>query len=49
MTRLEEQARRREQNAAYLTELLREVPGITPAQDVRGLHPECLSSLHVPL
>ena len=49
LTRLEEQSRRREQNAAYLTELLREIPGITPAQDVRRLHAKCLSSLHVPL
>ena len=49
LTRLEEQSRRREQNAAYLTELLHEIPGITPAQDVRRLHPQCLSSLHVPL
>ncbi len=32
LSRLEEQARRREQNAAYLTSLLREIPGITPAR-----------------
>src|SRR5579885_554671 len=32
LTRLEEQSRRREQNAAYLTGLLREIPGITPAR-----------------
>ncbi len=31
MTRLQEQARTRETNAAHLTELLRQIPGITPA------------------
>ncbi len=36
LTRLEEQSRRREQNAAYLTGLLREVPGITPARMYEG-------------
>jgi dTDP-4-amino-4,6-dideoxygalactose transaminase len=36
LTRLEEQSRRREQNAAYLTELLREIPGITPARMYEG-------------
>ena len=36
LTRLEEQSRRREQNAAYLTELLREIPGIAPAQMYDG-------------
>jgi dTDP-4-amino-4,6-dideoxygalactose transaminase len=36
LTRLEEQSRRREQNAAYLTGLLREVPGITPARMYDG-------------
>jgi perosamine synthetase len=36
MTRLEEQSRRREQNAAYLTELLKEVKGITPAKVYEG-------------
>jgi perosamine synthetase len=36
LTRLEEQARRREQNGAYLTELLREIPGITPARMYDG-------------
>ena len=49
LTRLEEQARRRGQNAAYLTELLREIPGITPGKNVRRVHPQCLSSLHVPV
>ena len=49
LTRLEEQSRRREQNAAYLTELLREVPGHHAGAHVRRLHAECLSSLHVPL
>ena len=32
LSRLEEQSRRREQNAAYLTGLLREIPGIAPAR-----------------
>ena len=32
MTRLQEQARTREANATYLTGLLRQVPGITPAR-----------------
>ncbi len=36
LTRLEEQSRRREQNAAYLTTLLREIPGITPARMYDG-------------
>src|SRR5262249_46494167 len=36
LTRLEEQSRRREQNAAYLTGLLREIPGITPARMYDG-------------
>jgi dTDP-4-amino-4,6-dideoxygalactose transaminase len=36
LTRLEEQSRRREQNAAYLTELLREIPGVTPARMYDG-------------
>jgi len=36
MTRLDEQSRRREQNAAYLTELLKEIPGITPARMYDG-------------
>jgi dTDP-4-amino-4,6-dideoxygalactose transaminase len=36
LTRLEEQSRRREQNAAYLTGLLREVPGIAPARMYEG-------------
>lgn len=36
MTRLEVQARTREQNAAYLTSLLREIPGITPARMYEG-------------
>jgi dTDP-4-amino-4,6-dideoxygalactose transaminase len=37
LTRLEEQSRRREQNAAYLTSLLREIPGIVPAK----MYPGC--------
>ena len=36
MTRLEEQARRREQNAQALTSLLREIPGIQPAGMYEG-------------
>jgi dTDP-4-amino-4,6-dideoxygalactose transaminase len=36
LTRLEEQSRRREQNAAYLTQLLKEIPGITPARMYEG-------------
>jgi dTDP-4-amino-4,6-dideoxygalactose transaminase len=35
-TRLEEQSRRREQNAAYLTQLLKEIPGIAPARMYEG-------------
>jgi dTDP-4-amino-4,6-dideoxygalactose transaminase len=35
-TRLEEQSRRREQNAAYLTQLLKEIPGIAPARTYDG-------------
>ena len=49
MTRLEEQSRTREQNAQYLTSMLKEIPGIQPGEDVRGLHAERLSSLHVSL
>ncbi len=40
LTRLEEQSRRREQNATYLTGLLREIPGITPAR----MHDGCIST-----
>jgi dTDP-4-amino-4,6-dideoxygalactose transaminase len=36
LTRLEGQSRRREQNAAYLTGLLREIPGIAPARMYDG-------------
>jgi dTDP-4-amino-4,6-dideoxygalactose transaminase len=36
LTRLEEQSRRREQNATYLTGLFREIPGITPARMYDG-------------
>jgi dTDP-4-amino-4,6-dideoxygalactose transaminase len=36
LTRLEEQSRRRETNAAYLTSLLREIPGIVPAKIYQG-------------
>ena len=35
-TRLEEQSRTRDENAAYLTELLAQIPGITPAKLVDG-------------
>jgi dTDP-4-amino-4,6-dideoxygalactose transaminase len=37
MARLEEQAKRRDQNAEYLTGLLVEIPGIQPAK----MHPRC--------
>lgn len=36
MTRLEEQSRRREENAQYLTNMLREIPGILPARMYDG-------------
>lgn len=36
MTRLEEQSRRREQNAQYLTSLLKEIPGLAPARMYDG-------------
>jgi len=36
MTRLEEQSRLREQNAAFLTEMLRQIPGIIPAATHEG-------------
>jgi dTDP-4-amino-4,6-dideoxygalactose transaminase len=36
LTRLEEQSRIREQNAQYLTRLLREIPGISPARMYDG-------------
>ncbi len=36
MTRLEEQAKTRDENAAYLTSLLREIPGIRPARMYDG-------------
>ena len=36
MTRLLVQARTRDQNGAYLTSLLREIPGITPARAYEG-------------
>jgi dTDP-4-amino-4,6-dideoxygalactose transaminase len=36
LTRLEEQSRVREQNAQYLTSLLREIPGISPARMYPG-------------
>ena len=49
MTRLEEQSRAREENARYLTQQLREIPGILPGADARGLHPQRLPPLHVPL
>jgi dTDP-4-amino-4,6-dideoxygalactose transaminase len=37
MVRLEQQARRRDDNAAYLTGLLSEIPGVKPAR----MHPHC--------
>lgn len=36
MERLEEQSQRRESNAAYLTERLEQIPGITPAKMYKG-------------
>jgi dTDP-4-amino-4,6-dideoxygalactose transaminase len=36
MTRLEEQSRTREQNARYLTSMLKEIPGISPAKQYDG-------------
>jgi len=36
LTRLEEQAKAREQNAEYLTKMLREIPGIAPAKMYEG-------------
>jgi dTDP-4-amino-4,6-dideoxygalactose transaminase len=36
MTRLEEQSRTREQNAAYLTGVLKQIPGISPARMYEG-------------
>jgi perosamine synthetase len=36
MTRLEAQARRRDENGAYLTRLLQQIPGITPARMYEG-------------
>lgn len=36
MSRLEEQAKRRSENAAYLTSLLKEIPGIYPAKLYKG-------------
>ena len=36
LTRLEEQSRHREQNAAYLSKLLQEIPGIAPAKMYDG-------------
>jgi len=36
LTRVEEQSRVREQNAQYLTKLLREIPGISPARMYEG-------------
>jgi dTDP-4-amino-4,6-dideoxygalactose transaminase len=57
MTRLEQQARRRSENGKYLTSLLREIPGISPARQYDGCtnnayhlyllryHPEAFSGL----
>lgn len=36
MTRLEQQSKTRETNAAHLTSLLREIPGVTPAKTAPG-------------
>ena len=37
LSRLDEQARRREENAAHLTSLLRQIPGISPARMYDGV------------
>jgi len=37
LTRFDEQVRRREENAGYLTSLLRQIPGITPARMYEGV------------
>ena len=37
MTRLVEQAKRRSENADYLTKLLKEIPGIKPAKLYKGV------------
>jgi len=37
LTRFDEQVRRREENAGYLTTLLRQIPGITPARMYEGV------------
>ncbi len=49
MTRLEQQARTRDANGAYLTSLLSGIPGIAPARTVRRLHAQRVPPLHVPL
>ena len=36
LTRLDAQAKVRERNAAYLTSMLREIPGISPARQYDG-------------
>lgn len=36
LRRLEEQSRKREENATYLTRLLKEIPGISPAEEYAG-------------
>jgi perosamine synthetase len=42
MTRLEEQSRRRDANGAYLTQLLKEIPGMAPAV----MYPGCTRNAH---
>jgi len=52
LTRLEEQAKTRDENAAYLTKLLGEIPGVPPARlhdGARRLHAPQPSSFYVPL
>ena len=49
MTRLEAQARTRDENAAHLTSLLKANPGHRARAHVRGLHAQRIPSLHVPL
>ena len=49
MTRIEEQARTRDENAQYLTRPAARDSGHRPGQDVRRLHAQRLSPLHAPL
>jgi len=46
LTRLEDQQRIKESNAAYLSAQLIEIPGITPARMYEGLHAQRVLRLH---